>query len=117
MATRYGVEYDLKRSKYVEVVWGFELHFSSIPHLEKFRAGWMKHVDWINDGMSRKFHMETKMDYLALIDFYRRTETRGFYIVNLKNGVEYECAQNLLFHGTKISYQGSTAQLESTTTA
>lgn len=100
MKTKYGIVYDLSKSDYV-TSWGYyKFYFSSATHLTKFITGMQAQIDWLNDSFSRRFHFSMKIDTLAVINFYRKIETRGFLVYNELDQEVYECPERVEFHGT-----------------
>lgn len=97
MITKNGVCYDLSVSPYVFYIRGFELHFSSGSHLDKFKQTWQMKIDWLNDSLSRRFHFDLIFDDLAILNTYRQIETRGFYVIY--GGKVYTCPGNIKLYG------------------
>ena len=98
--TKNGICYDLKNSPYFCSVGFHRFVFSSPAHLVKFRKGLEANREWLNDSMTRRFKFNMSLDMLADFSLYRKTETRGFLIINESTGVAYECAENIEFRGT-----------------
>ena len=86
--TRAGVCYDLADTPYTAEWRGFTFYFSSYPHRRKFERELCKKLEWVNDSMSRRFHMGIDMSEVAAVHWYRMVETRGFRVVT-PYGVEY----------------------------
>ena len=87
--TKNGVCYNLSESPYVREVGRFALHFSSRQHLRRFDRDLPKTVPWLDDSISRRFHMRCDMHQIAVLNLYRQVETRGFYVHDLWDEVIY----------------------------
>ena len=103
MPTKNGIEYNLYQSSYKCFVYGLDFFFSSATHLEKFASNLDKRVEWLNDSMGRRFHYTLDMTLVAILQLYCQVETRGFLIHNLADGEWYNCQENIILSGMKIS--------------
>ena len=101
--TKSRICYDLKESPYFCFVGVYKFFFSSPAHLVKFRKGLEANREWRNDSMKRGFKFDMDMELLADFSLYRKTETRGFLIINESTGVAYECPENIEFRGIVTS--------------
>ena len=105
MLTKNGICYDLESSPFVCTTPFFEYRFSSGTHLRKFKENVDVRKSWLNDSMSRRFHIDVDMEILAELQLYMQVETRGFYVTN---GVEtWRSAENIRLSGLKASGEGS----------
>lgn len=59
--------------------------FSSQPHKEKFDEGVGAHIMWLNDSMKRRFGFRCDFRELAVFNWYRRCETRGFCVYKYRD--------------------------------
>lgn len=116
METRNGVVYDLRFSEYEHTFWPLKFRFSSAPHLKKFAERVPVKVDWLNDSMKRRFHLDVDFTLLAALQCYMQVETRGFMVRDMVSGRWYDCPGTLRLDGLKVSEQGSTPQPGDTTT-
>lgn len=103
MITKNGICYDLSRSPYVCSVANWTYYFSSPSHMNKFKSNISSNRDWLNDSMSRRFKFTMSLDLLADLSLYRKTETRGFLVLDEMSGMVYECPENIEYRGTIIS--------------
>ena len=87
--TRNGVCYDLRESPYRLEVFDFAFHFSSLAHKRRFHRDLQKTILWLNDSLSRRFHMGVDAKVVAVLNLYRQVETRGFYVHDTWNEVIY----------------------------
>lgn len=78
--TRSGVCYDMRSSPYTYEWREWLFRFSSEVHRKNFAEKLFGHILWLNDSMSRRFHIRCELDRLAALQLYRRIETRGFSI-------------------------------------
>lgn len=106
--SKYGVAYDLANTPYVVEVMGYVFSFSSAPNMRKFMEGYQKRIDWLNDSLSRRFHVSVSADELALIQWYGMSEGRGFRVL-APDGEWFDCQESMIFRGTLTSGKGSTA--------
>lgn len=116
MPTKNGVEYDLRRTPFYSAWREYTFYFSSATHLEKFEYRMQARIDWLCDSLSRRFHMEIDASVLAVFQLYMQIETRGFRVWNMVRLEEYECPENITFHGLRPNVRASIQQPESTTT-
>lgn len=80
--TRYGVCYDLSRTPYTHIAYGFEFAFSSVHHQRKFAENLEKRVGWLTDSMSRRFRFRVDCTLIAVFQLYNQVETRGFHVTD-----------------------------------
>lgn len=114
--TRDGVVYDLRFSDYEYTFFPLTFRFSSESHMNKFAERVRNRVEWLNDSMSRRFHVEVRMDLLAALQCYMQVETRGFLVRDIEQGRWYDCAEMLRLDGLSISGSDCNPLRESTTT-
>lgn len=101
MLTKNGICYDLDESQFICSTPFFEYRFSSGKHLEKFRENAEKRKAWLNDSMSRRFHIDVDMEILAELQLYMQVETRGFYVSDGER--VWRSAENIRLSGLKAS--------------
>lgn len=97
MASRNGVFYDLESSPLRSTYEGICFHFSSELHRQRFERMAVQRVEWMADSMGRRIGIEMDMGQPALIQLYRQTETRGFFVEY--EGEGYRCLEDLRFAG------------------
>lgn len=85
--TSHGVCYDIVNTPFKTEVDGFEFHFSSVYHLDKFLQNIKKQKEWLCDSLSNRFRFQIDAELIALFQLYNRVETRGFYVVDLRKGI------------------------------
>jgi YHS domain-containing protein len=78
--TKRGVYHNLKESKYVVSNSDITFFFSSEHTLNKFMSGYQKYRDIFRQKTSIMNETNFNLDTTADIEFYRRTEKRGFYV-------------------------------------
>lgn len=105
MLTKYGVCYDLSESPFVCTTSHFEYRFSSARHMQKFSDNVQQRKDWLNDSLSRRFHVSIEVDILAELQLYMQTETRGFHVTD-ERGRTWLSAENMLLSGLKANGEG-----------
>lgn len=115
MLTKYGVCYDLSESPFACSTAHFEYRFSSAKHMQKFADNLQARKDWLNDSLSRRFHVSVEVDILAELQLYMQTETRGFHVTD-ERGRTWLSAENMLLSGLKVSGGGLQEQSAPTTT-
>lgn len=96
--SKYGVAYDLASSPYVADCAGYVFHFSTMAHMRKFVNGVQSRIDWLNDSLSRRFHMTIIADEIAIMQWYSMCETRGFLVL-APDGKRFKCPENIIFRG------------------
>ena len=97
MASRNGVFYDLSKSPLRATYCGITFSFSSELHRQRFERLAVQRMEWMTDSMSRRIGIKTDMHQPALIQLYRQTETRGFYVE--MDGESFSCLDELVFSG------------------
>lgn len=111
--TRYGVCYDLSESPYV-ADWGcMEFHFSTKGHMERFMDEVGTRCRWLNDSLSKRFHVPVRTDGLGAVQLYQMIENRGFYVVF--DGEVVTCPDALAFRGQMTREDGSRRRFEPST--
>lgn len=114
--TRDGVVYDLRFSEYEYTFFPLTFRFSSESHLKKFAERVRGRVEWLNDSMSRRFHLEIRLDLLAALQCYMQVETRGFLVRDIESGRWYDCEGMLRLDGLSVNGKDCNPLRESTTT-
>ena len=94
--TKSPVCYDLRNTQWQALQGEFMFNFSTVGHRDKFLSEVQKRVDWLNDSMSRRFHVPCMFDDLAAIQLYMQLEGRGFFIFNIVTGEVYEKPSEVL---------------------
>ena len=100
--TPQGVCYDLAETPYVYEWRGVLWHFSSAPHMSKFKKEVRKRELWLNDSLTRRFFASMHMDFVADIQLYCQVETRGFYIVTNDGAVYQDASQVAIYPNLMI---------------
>ena len=98
MQTKNGVVYDLSNTPFIGTYGQYDFAFSSATHLVKFND----RVPWLNDSVSKRFHVTIDVSILAVIQLYMQVETRGFRIYDNARGRCYLCAENIILHGLTV---------------
>lgn len=98
--TASGVVYDLTQSPFVVERNGYEFHFSSNNHREKYIRDVRVKEDWLTHSLSKRFHIYIESNILADFQLYMQIEKRGFYVT--KDGVDLGCPQDLRLVGMSI---------------
>ena len=93
--TKKAVHYDLKTTPFTVAEHGLDFHFSSVKHAEKFGREALSRVEWLNDSMTRRFHIPCKFDELALFQLYQQIEGRGFCVYDIHSEVWYHSAEEV----------------------
>lgn len=97
MITRNGVCYVLPMSPYKCTLRGMTFFFSSENHLDKFLSEMDDHIVSINESLSARFKLNVNAEELAMVLFYKKVETRGFYIATDEGYAK--CLNELEFSG------------------
>lgn len=105
--TRYGVCYDLRETPFVASYGDMEFRFSTRAHSEKFMDEVGTRVRWLNDSLSRRFHVTVRASELAAVQLYQMIENRGF-LVRVREEW-FECPGDLAFRGRLTSAGDSQA--------
>lgn len=87
--------HSLDISPYDVAFWGWHFRFSTQKHQDKFCADLLKHKAWLDDSLSRRFHIDFNSGLLAAISLYQRIEGRGFYIYNEELDMTYRDANDV----------------------
>lgn len=78
--TKYGVSYDFSNPdfecRFDEVVF----RFSSASHLSRFMEYAKQHMRGVSSSLTRRFKYKIDASILALFQYYKQVETRGFYV-------------------------------------
>ena len=82
--------YDLTCSQWQANYRNFRFFFSTAKHRDKFLVECRGRVAWMNDSMSRRFHVRCDFAYLAVVQLYMQIEGRGFLVVDEENGIVYD---------------------------
>lgn len=102
MASRNGVFYDLSKSPLRATHCGITFAFSSELHRQRFERLAVQRMEWLTDSMSRRIGVYMDMSLPALVQLYRQTETRGFFIE--LDGVSFTCLDELAYVGRLSRY-------------
>lgn len=97
MITRNGVCYALPFSPYTCSLYEMTFHFSSENHMDKFLTERDEFIEKINDSLSARFKVAVDAKELATVLFYKKVETRGFYISTEEGNAT--CLEELEFSG------------------
>ena len=95
--TPQGVCYDIEETPYIFEWQGVIWHFSSAPHMAKFRREVRKRELWLNDSLSRRFFASVHLELVADIQLYCQVETRGFFI-ETNDGAIYRDASEIAIY-------------------
>lgn len=103
--TRSGVAHDLRISPHLYVVkYGINdvltFIFSSEFYMNKFQSKLEENREKINGSLSQRFGFNIKLDKLADIKLYEKTETRGFLIIGKE---EYTCLNTIKLDGKNLT--------------
>jgi hypothetical protein len=79
-ATKWGVYHNLKESKYVVSNGDITFFFSSVVTLNKFLDGYQKYREIRKQKATIIDDTYINYDTVSDIEFYRKTEKRGFYV-------------------------------------
>lgn len=74
------VHYSLEDSPYWTDFGDYVYKFSSIKHKEKFEREVHERILWLDDSLSRRFHLCINTGDLAAVQLYMQIEGRGFCI-------------------------------------
>lgn len=87
--------YDLTCSQWQANYRNFRFFFSTAKHRDKFLMGCRERVAWLNDSMSRRFHVRCDFAVLAVVQLYLQIEGRGFLVVDEGKGIVYDSAEKV----------------------
>ena len=87
--------YDLTCSQWQAIYRNFRFFFSTAKHRDKFLVECRGRVAWMNDSMSRRFHVRCDCALLAVVQLYMQIEGRGFLVVDEEMGVVYDSAEKV----------------------
>lgn len=96
--TKAGIEHNLKKSPYYTTVNYTDgrvmmFYFSSQNAKNKFDEGRFNHAAQLRESLTARFKMQIIVSNMfADVDFYRRIERRGFYIVKGGHEMKYSSA-------------------------
>lgn len=88
MLTKRGIELNIKESKYIFVVDGLMLYFSSNFNKERFISNYNAYLDEENIKLENKYKVNIDLKRLLIVSFYKKIEKRGFYIVDINSRQE-----------------------------
>ena len=91
------VAYDLENSPYDYSWGGFIFYFSTQAHRDKFANNINKKIDWLNDSLSRRFHIVVNVPEFAVFQLYQQIEGRGFYVIDCKTGDIFKNGNDIYF--------------------
>lgn len=103
--TRSGVAHDLTISPHLSIVkYGdkdeLTFVFSSEFYLNKFESRLEENREKINNSLSQRFGFNIRLNKLADIKLYEKTETRGFLILGKE---EYTCLSTIKLDGKNLT--------------
>ena len=102
--TRYGVAHNLNFTPFKkEIDYGessLVYHFSSEYYLKIFERKMNENRESINNSLSNRFGFTISNNVLCDITLYSKTEKRGFYITDSKEGFEWQ--ENIILNGQKL---------------
>lgn len=104
--TKSPVCYDLRKTQWQAQHGEFVFSFSTCAHRDKFLRECDKRIDWLNDSMSRRFHVPCDFEPLALVQLYQQIEGRGFLVWNHVTGELFEYAADFLCTVSAVKYDG-----------
>ena len=79
--TKYGVSYDFSNAEFEARFDGVTFRFSSKSHLARFMEYASQHMRGVSSSLTRRFKYGIEASILALFQYYRQVETRGFYVI------------------------------------
>lgn len=88
MKTRKGIELELKKSDYKTSFLNHTFYFSSPLYLKKFMNLVNSYIEVETIKIYNKYKIPLKFDLYLAFSFYKKIETRGFYIVDDITGKE-----------------------------
>lgn len=88
MLTKRGIELNIKESKYIFVVDGLMLYFSSNFNKERFISNYNTYLDEESIKLENKYKVNIDLKRLLIVSFYKKIEKRGFYIVDINSRQE-----------------------------
>lgn len=78
--TRNGIVYDLQDSPYNVNTCGITFYFSSESHRSKFENMYVDNLEFMQNSMFKRFKFILDIEPVYALFFYKKIETRGFYI-------------------------------------
>lgn len=108
--TRNGVVYFLPDSKFIANIYGIKYYFSSQRHLDKFKAEFITNREMLFYSLHKRFRLWMNFDILADLVFYKKVETRGFYIEY--GGYCFTCLEDITLAGEQKILPRSQTQSE-----
>lgn len=78
--TKYGVSYDFSNPDFECRFDGVTFRFSSASHLSRFMEYASQHMRGVSSSLTRRFKYGIEASILALFQYYRQVESRGFYV-------------------------------------
>lgn len=89
---------DLRKTQWQAMYKCFCFNFSTMKHRDKFLEQIENKVQWMNDSMSRRFHVPCDFELLAMVQLYMQIEGRGFMFFDTETGEVYESPDELTFY-------------------
>lgn len=89
---------DLRKTQWQAQYDDYMFNFSTMKHRDKFLNECEKRVEWLNDSMSRRFHVPCYFNMLAVVQLYQQIEGRGFYVWNTLTGEIFETSCDMNFN-------------------
>lgn len=91
------VTYDLENTAWQAIIGEYRFCFSTMAHRDKFLSKVNGHIDWMNDSMTRRFHMPCSFHRLAMFQLYMQIEGRGFLVYDEHEGCVYRSPTDVFF--------------------
>jgi YHS domain-containing protein len=98
--TRNGIEYDLPQSPYKIKIGNITYFFSSDKHLDKFIDMYDDNQYNMQNSLFKRFKFNVDIEPVYALFFYKKIETRGFYIEF--DGRGYTCLSNITLNGDRL---------------
>lgn len=89
---------DLRKTQWQATYDCYCFNFSTMKHRDKFLDEVVNKVAWLNDSMSRRFHVSCDFESLAVIQLYMQIEGRGFLVFNTETGEVFESPNDIRFY-------------------
>lgn len=91
------VTYNLEETNWQAYIQGYTFMFSTMAHRDKFLEKVNGHIQWMNDSMTRRFHMPCSFARLAVFQLYMQIEGRGFLVYDSVEGCVYHKPEDVTF--------------------
>lgn len=93
--TKSPVTYNLDETDWEFMYQNYTFSFSTMAHRDKFAREVEKRVQWLNDSMTRRFHVPCSFTMLAAVQLYMQIEGRGFRVHDANEGVIYRSPMDM----------------------